>query len=49
MDLSIEGVLDVGDFHRRWAAHCRWLQTSPDVAAFSEQWADYNLEELPRP
>jgi hypothetical protein len=49
MDLSIEGVLDVGDFHRRCAAHDRWLQANPDVPAFSEQWADHNLEELPRP
>jgi hypothetical protein len=48
MDLSIEGVLDVGDFRRRCAARDRWLHANPDAAAFGEQWADYNLEELPR-
>jgi hypothetical protein len=46
MDLSIEGVFDVGDFHRRCAAHDRWLQANPDVAAFGEQWAGA-LDALP--
>jgi hypothetical protein len=46
MDLSLEGVLDVADFHRRCAAHDRWLQANPPAVAFSEKWAERNLEEL---
>ncbi|MGQ0577002.1 MAG: hypothetical protein ACT4RN_22790 [Pseudonocardia sp.] len=46
MNSWIEGVLDVEDMRRRCAAHERFMTSHPDAVAFSEAWADRNLEEL---
>jgi len=40
--------LDTEDMRRRCAAHGQWLQEHPEAAAFSEAWADRNLEDLPQ-
>lgn len=46
MNAFIENLLDVEDMRRRCAAHDRWMQEHPDAVAFSEAWADQNLDEL---
>lgn len=46
MNSWIESLLDVEDMRRRCAAHDQWMRANPDVAAFSEAWADRNLDEL---
>lgn len=46
MNAWIENLLDAEDMRRRCEAHDRWMQEHPDVAAFSEAWADRNLTEL---
>ena len=46
MNSFIEGLLDVEDMRRRCEAHERWMQEHPAAAAFSEAWADRNLDEL---
>ena len=42
----IENLLDVEDMRRRCTAHDQWMQAHPDATAFSEAWADRNLDEL---
>lgn len=49
MNSWVEGLLDVEDMRRRCDAHGRWMQENPDAVAFSEAWADRNLEELGQP
>ncbi len=46
MNAFIENLLDVEDMRRRCSAHDRWMQEHPDAVAFSEAWADQNLDEL---
>ncbi len=46
MNSWIEGLLDVEDMRRRCAAHDRFMTSHPGAVAFSEAWADRNLEEL---
>jgi hypothetical protein len=46
MNSWIEGLLDVEDMRRRCNAHDRFMASHPDAVAFSEAWADRNLEEL---
>jgi len=46
MNSWIEGLLDVEDMRRRCAAHDRWMVANPDAGAFTEAWADRNLDEL---
>lgn len=46
MNSWIEGLLDVEDMRRRCAAHDQWMQDHPEFIAFSEAWADRNLDEL---
>jgi hypothetical protein len=46
MNAWIEGLLDVEDMRRRCAAHDGFMAAHPDAVAFSEAWADRNLEEL---
>lgn len=46
MNSWVEHLLDMEDMRRRCQAHDQWLQEHPDVAAFSEAWADRNLNEL---
>lgn len=49
MNAWIESVLDVEDMRRRCQAHARYLEATPDAVAFSEAWADRNLDHLSRP
>jgi hypothetical protein len=46
MNSWIESLLDIEDMRRRCDAHNRWMQENPDAVAFSEAWADRNLDEL---
>jgi hypothetical protein len=46
MNAWIEALLDGEDLRRRCAAHEQWMQAHPDAIAFSEAWADRNLDEL---
>ena len=46
MNSWIENLLDVEDMRRRCAAHDQWMRAHPATAAFSEAWADRNLDEL---
>ena len=46
MNSWIEAQLDAEDMRRRCAAHDRFLAENPDAVAFSEAWADRNLEDL---
>lgn len=46
MNSWIENLLDVEDMRRRCAAHDQWMRTHPDATAFSEAWAERNLDEL---
>jgi hypothetical protein len=46
MNSWIEDLLDVEDMRRRCVAHERFMASHPDAVAFSEAWADRNLEEL---
>ncbi|KAA1250029.1 hypothetical protein F0Q45_11920 [Mycobacterium simiae] len=49
MNSWIESLLDFEDMRRRCVAHDEWMQAHPDAAAFSEAWADRNLEQLGQP
>lgn len=46
MNSWIETLLDAEDMRRRCEAHDRWMREHPQAAAFSEAWADRNLDEL---
>jgi hypothetical protein len=46
MNSWIEGLVDIEDMRRRCAAHDKWIVAHPDAAAFSEAWADRNLDDL---
>lgn len=46
MNSWIEGLLDVENMRRRCVAHDKFMATNPDAVAFSEAWADRNLEDL---
>ena len=46
MNSWIENLLDVEDMRRRCVAHDQWMRAHPDATAFSEAWADRNLDEL---
>ena len=46
MNAYIENLLAVEDMRRRCGAHDRWMQEHPEAVAFSEAWADQNLDEL---
>ncbi len=46
MNSWIENLLDSEDMRRRCAAHDQWMRAHPDSTAFSEAWADRNLDEL---
>jgi hypothetical protein len=46
MNSWIESLLDIEDMRRRCAAHDQWMRSHPDATAFSEAWADRNLDEL---
>jgi hypothetical protein len=41
-------LVDVEDMRRRCPAHANWMADHPEAAAFSERWADQNLEEIVR-
>ncbi len=45
MNSWIENILDVEDLRRRCEAHDLWMRLHPDATAFSEAWADRNLDE----
>jgi hypothetical protein len=46
MNAFIESLLDIEGMRRRCGAHDRWMQERPEAVAFSEAWADQNLDEL---
>ncbi|CAN5255785.1 hypothetical protein BH20ACT5_BH20ACT5_03840 [soil metagenome] len=46
MNAWIEGLLSIEDMRRRCAAHDRWMAAHPGAVAFTEAWADRNLNEL---
>ncbi|MCI4675923.1 hypothetical protein [Candidatus Mycolicibacterium alkanivorans] len=46
MNSWIESVLDVEDMRRRCESHDQWMREHPESVAFSEAWADRNLDEL---
>ena len=46
MNSWIENLLDIEDMRRRCAAHDEWMRAHPEGTAFSEAWADRNLDEL---
>ena len=46
MNSWIENLLDIEDMRRRCAAHDQWMRAHPHATAFSEAWADRNLDEL---
>ena len=46
MNAWIETVLNSEDMRRRCEAHDQWMREHPHVGAFSEAWADRNLDEL---
>jgi hypothetical protein len=46
MNSWIEGLVDIEDMRRRCTAHDQWMQAHPEAAAFSEAWADRNLDDL---
>ena len=46
MNSWIETLLDAEDMRRRCEAHDQWIREHPKVTAFSEAWADRNLDEL---
>lgn len=46
MNNWIETVLDAEDMRRRCRAHDQWMREHPELTAFSEAWADRNLDEL---
>lgn len=48
MNAWIEGLLDAEDIRRRCAAHDAFMVTNPAVAAFAEDWANRNLDNLTR-
>ena len=49
MNSWIESVHDIEDMRRRCAAHHQCMLAHPDAAAFSEAWADRNLEPVVHP
>lgn len=46
MNSWIERLLDIEDMRRRCAAHDQWMRDRPEFVAFTEAWADRNLDEL---
>jgi hypothetical protein len=46
MNAFVESLLDIEDMRRRCSAHDRWMQEHPEAVAFSQAWADHNLDEL---
>jgi hypothetical protein len=46
MSSRIEKLLSIEDMRRRYFAHAQWMYSHTDVTAFSEAWADRNLDEL---
>jgi hypothetical protein len=46
MNSWIEGLVDIEDMRRRCTAHDQWMRAHPEAAAFSEAWADRNLDDL---
>jgi hypothetical protein len=46
MNSFIESLLDVEDMRRRCGDHDRWMRERPEAVAFSEAWADQNLDAL---
>lgn len=46
MNAWIEELLDAEDMRRRCLAHHQFLTNNPEVAAFAEDWADRNLDDL---
>lgn len=46
MNAWIEGVLDAEDMRRRCDAHHEFLTNNPGIVAFSEDWADRNIDDL---
>ncbi|MFY9336734.1 MAG: hypothetical protein WAO90_12165 [Mycobacterium sp.] len=46
MNAWIEGVHDAEDMRRRCGEHGQWMADHPEAVAFSEAWADRNLDEL---
>lgn len=46
MNSWIESVLDAEDMRRRCCDHHQFMADNPDVAAFAEDWADRNLDDL---
>ena len=48
MNAWSDEVIDAEDMHRRCAAHRRFLANSPDIVAFAQDWADRNLDDLPK-
>ena len=46
MNAWVENLLETEDMRRRCQRHDTWIRENPDAAAFSEVWADRNLDEL---
>ena len=46
MNSWIGSLVGVEDMRRRCADHGRWMSAHPDAIAFTEAWADRNLDEL---
>jgi hypothetical protein len=46
MNAFIEHLLDVEDMRQRCIAHDQWMKDHPEAVAFSEAWADQNLDGL---
>ena len=46
MNAFIEQLLDHEDMRRRCGEHDRWMREHPEAVAFSEAWADQNLDGL---
>ncbi|VAZ69739.1 hypothetical protein LAUMK40_05902 [Mycobacterium kansasii] len=46
MNSWIEDVLDAEDMRRRCEAHDAYLARHPGVAAFAQDWADRNLDDI---
>ncbi|ORW03988.1 hypothetical protein AWC14_04720 [Mycobacterium kyorinense] len=42
----VKGQHDMEDMRRRCTEHDQWMRAHPEIAAFSEAWADRNLDEL---
>ena len=48
MNAWIEAVLAAEDMRRRCSAHHQFMADNPQVVAFAEGWADWNLDDLAR-